>query len=258
MSNSHFVFAVDIGNTRTSASLIDTSMASCIEIDNIPTKDALSRINDIFSGFTTSLHSSCDIKICSVVKGLAEDMAELLESSPEAGCIHIVSHRGKLPFTIDYQPEENLGTDRIADALYAAHFYPNKNIIIVDAGTAVTVDLLCKDKIFRGGVIFPGTELQLKSLAENTSRLPKLDEEKVSGFKVPSTTKDAIQAGTLFSVAGGIDKCIEKIKSIYNDTIILSSGGGWKNLETLVNYKTIHIENLTLLGISLFESESHD
>lgn len=251
--HSKFIFSIDIGNTRTSIALIDSSIALCIKKDNIPSKETAEQINDIFSGFTSTLKESCDIKICSVVKGLAEEVADLLEISPEAGTISIVSHKGCLPFEIDYNPKENLGTDRIADALYAAHFYPGKNVIIIDAGTAVTVDLLTSDRVFRGGVIFPGIELQLKALADNTSRLPKQKEEKISNFKIPNSTFDAINTGTLFSVSGGIEKSLVKINQSYSDTKILSSGGGWQLIKNHIDFDTTFIKDLTLIGISLFE-----
>lgn len=256
MSNTHhsnYVFSIDIGNTRTSLALIDMSSAECIKKDNISSNLISENVNDIFTGFTSSLKGSCDIKICSVIRDIAEEVEDLLEISPETGSISIVSHNGKLPFKIDYNPIENLGADRIADALYAAHFYPGKDVIIVDAGTAVTVDLLTKDKVFRGGVIFAGLDLQLKSLAENTSRLPKLKEEMISQFKVPNSTFDAINAGTIFSIAGGIDKSIEKIKTQFENTITIFSGGNWKTISNHINSKGNYIEDLTLLGISLFE-----
>lgn len=256
MDNQHHslhVFAIDIGNTRTSIALVDSSLAACIKKDIIPTTELASRISDIFTGFCGSLKNSCDIKICSVVDGLAEECTDLLENSPETGAISIINHNGKLPFKIDYNPIKNLGKDRIADALFAAHFYPAKNIIIIDAGTAITVDLLTKDRIFRGGVIFPGTDLQLKALAENTSRLPIQREQEIKDFKIPNSTFDAINAGTIFSAAGGVEKSLEKINQHYNDCTILATGGGWKYLENHVNYSCKFIKDLTLIGISLFE-----
>lgn len=256
MDNQHhslYVFAIDIGNTRTSLALIDTSLAICIKKDIVPTTELTFRINDIFTGFCTSLKNSCDIKICSVVNGLAEECTDLLENSPETGLISIINHNGKLPFKIDYNPSRNLGKDRIADALFAAHFYPAKNVIIIDAGTAITVDLLTKDKIFKGGVIFPGTDLQLKALAENTSRLPIQKEREIKNFEIPNSTFDAINAGTIFSAAGGVEKSLEKITHKFKECTILATGGGWKYLENHINYTCKFIKDLTLIGISLFE-----
>ncbi len=251
--HSRYVFAVDIGNTRTSIALIDCSLSSCLIKDSVPTSDITNCISSIFSGFTSTINNSCDIKICSVVNGITSELEDLLEICPEAGNISTVNYNGNLPFHIDYFPAENLGDDRIADALYAAHFYPNKDVIIIDAGTAVTVDLLTKDKIFRGGVIFPGLNLQLKSLTENTSRLPNQKTKEFSKPKIPNSTFNAINTGTIFSVVGGIEKSIKLITKEFKNPTILCSGGDWNTIKNHIDFNTTFIEDLTLIGISLFE-----
>lgn len=251
--HSRYVFAVDVGNTRTSIALIDTTLASCIKKDSIPTSETTGSISNIFSGFTSTINESCDIKISSVVRGLSEEIEDILEICPEAGNISSITHKGNLPFSIDYHPPENLGNDRIADALYAAHFFPSKDVIIIDAGTAVTVDLLTSDKVFRGGVIFPGLNLQLNMLSEKTSRLPKQQIKNLPKFKMPNSTFDAINTGTIFSVVGGIEKSINQIIKTYNNPLIISSGGDWPTLKNHIHYNTTFIKDLTLIGISLFE-----
>lgn len=252
-NETQFVFAVDIGNTRTSIALIDCSTYTCIKKTALPSNNVIELINTIFLELTLSLELPCSVKISSVIIDLAEQTSSILSKLDKVYNISIINHAGLLPFKIDYDNPQNLGSDRIADALYASHFYPDKNVIIVDAGTAVTVDFLSKDKIFKGGVIFPGLKLQLESLALKTSQLPHLKSERISEFKIPNSTFDAINIGTLFSIAGGIEKSIENIKSRFQDVTIICTGGNWDMIKNQINHNVSHIEDLTLLGISLFE-----
>ena len=256
MKKNHYnqkVVCVDIGNSSTSVALIDNTLTQCIKKNNFPTSEIKDHIYNIFTDYKNYLKTPYKIKICSVVSNLAEDIANLIDPIPQINTISLITYKGSLPFKINYTPKKNLGNDRIADALFAAYFYPGKDIVIIDAGTAVTIDLLTNDKIFQGGVIYPGIDLQFISLAEHTSKLPKLKEKKINDFKIPNSTEDAIKTGIHFSIAGGIEKYIKQIKQQFPNIEILASGGNWPTISKFVNLNVEYIADLTLLGISLYE-----
>jgi len=67
---------------------------------------------------------------------------------------------------------KTLGKDRLAAVAGALHLYPDKNCLIFDIGTCMTIDYLTKKKVFMGGNIAPGKDLRLKSMHDYTSALP--------------------------------------------------------------------------------------
>ena len=80
-----------------------------------------------------------------------------------------------LPIAIDYRTPCTLGTDRIAAAVGAWANHPGKNMLVVDAGTAVTYDVVSADGHFRGGNIAPGMRMRLDALHRFTKRLPQVE-----------------------------------------------------------------------------------
>ena len=75
----------------------------------------------------------------------------------------------QLPFTIEYNTPETLGKDRIAVVAGASFLYPAKNILVIDAGTAITYEYISKDGIYIGGNISPGMKIRYKALNHFTS-----------------------------------------------------------------------------------------
>ncbi|WP_290053157.1 type III pantothenate kinase, partial [uncultured Muribaculum sp.] len=82
-----------------------------------------------------------------------------------------------LPITVDYATPATLGRDRIAAAAGAAALFPGQKVLVVDAGTAVTYDLVTQNAHFAGGSIAPGLWMRSHSLHTMTKRLPEVDAE---------------------------------------------------------------------------------
>lgn len=98
------------------------------------------------------------------------------------------------------------GHDRIAAAAGAASAYAQRDFIIVDAGTAVKIDLV-KDCRFIGGVIFPGMALSMRALAANTAQLPDLSLETAAppGTDTSSCMRAGVFHSFIYSISGFID-----------------------------------------------------
>ena len=119
---------------------------------------------------------------------------------------------------------KQLGSDRVADAVGAIGEYPCP-LIIVDMGTATTISVIDRNKNFLGGMIIPGLQVSLDSLANRTSQLPhvSLDEPK----KVIGTnTVDCMKSGILYSTAGSIDGAIDRIEQELGESCTVVSTGG--------------------------------
>jgi len=117
----------------------------------------------------------------------------------------VVDHTSKLPFLLNVAEPSQIGTDRICN-IAAATALGLQNMIVVDAGTATTVDVLKNGK-FIGGLIAPGMANAGQSLTESTARLPAVGFEECDLVAGDSTEK-AMRAGIFHAGVGGVEALI--------------------------------------------------
>lgn len=144
--------------------------------------------------------------IMASVAGYDTSLAEQLR--PLADAVIELTPFTPVPIGIDYASRATLGVDRIAAAAGAAEIFPGRDTVVVDAGTAITIDYLDATGTFRGGNIAPGLDMQLQALHRFTARLPLVaapaedrEEPAVYGTDTPS----AILSGCLLAMAGAVD-----------------------------------------------------
>lgn len=110
-----------------------------------------------------------------------------------------------------YKNKNEVGDDRLANAAAARHFYGKKDMVIIDFGTGITLDVVNKKGEYLGGVIMPGMNLSLQSLFSKTAKLPQVAlkfPQKVLG----NTTETSIQSGILNGLTGSINHLVAGIK----------------------------------------------
>lgn len=187
----------------------------------------------------------CGIGICSVVP---DRSAFLISRIREFSDVQIfeVNHLAKHPIHIHYLPAESLGHDRLAAA--CAVWHPGQPHIIVDAGTAVTVDLISTEGVFLGGCIMPGPAIANRALSEYTVNLPNVPLTPPAGG-LGNSTVSALQHGLVYGLADGIIGAITRMKNSLDQAPSVTLTGGWSHL--FANHiPEAHIrENLVLHGI---------
>ena len=143
---------------------------------------------------------------------------------------------------------KQLGSDRVADAVGAIGEYPCP-LIIVDMGTATTISVIDRNKNFLGGMIIPGLQVSLDSLANRTSQLPhvSLDEPK----KVIGTnTVDCMKSGIIYSTAGSIDGAIDRIEQELGESCtVVSTGGHARKIIPHCHHEILIDPDLLLKGL---------
>jgi len=121
----------------------------------------------------------------------------------------VIGGEMRLPIRLDYGSPKRLGADRIATAVGAWHFYSDDfgkkddAIVIVDAGSAITIDLV-KNGVFYGGAIMPGLNIMRNSLHRNTAQLPETTEKIAPQFPGKGT-EQCIIAGAISAATGAVD-----------------------------------------------------
>lgn len=116
----------------------------------------------------------------------------------------------KTGLQIKYKNPTEVGADRIANAIAAHHLFPEKNVIIVDLGTATNFEVIAANGTFLGGAIMPGLQMQMRALNEHTANLPPVRILKPANALGQTTTSN-IQAGLYYGHRGAIREILTSI-----------------------------------------------
>ena len=153
-----------------------------------------------------------------------------------------------LPIRLKYETPDTLGKDRIAAAVGAYKQKPGKNLLVIDAGTAITYDYIDANGVYFGGNISPGMTIRFKSLHHYTSQLPMLDEKGDIPF-IGDSTDTAIRSGVVSGIVREMDSYITEFKKKHNVLIFLTGGHSFYFESRLKN--TIFADgNLVLKGLN--------
>ena len=160
-----------------------------------------------------------------------------------------------LPITIDYLTPETLGHDRIAAAVGAWRRFPNTDVLIIDVGTAITIDFIDKNGTFRGGVISPGAEMRARALNHFTGRLPLVNVPKSSDLQ-GKTTEEALQYGIVNGIKFEVEGYINRYKQLCENLKVIVTGGG---AELMVHQKEqlCFEPNLVAIGLNAILTYLH-
>jgi type III pantothenate kinase len=164
------------------------------------------------------------------------------------GLAFIESRAEQLGVTNGYRDPAQLGTDRWA-ALIAAHRVGPGHKLVVNAGTALTIDALAADGRFLGGMIVPGPRLMRRSLDRGTAGL-RLTEGVFADF--PASTPDAITTGAIQACAGAVERMRDAMAGVdCTPSQVVLSGGAASELATHLPIAATVRENLVLDGLLL-------
>lgn len=161
-----------------------------------------------------------------------------------------------LPVEVGVDRPEQVGIDRLLNGLAALdRIRRGESCVIVDAGSAVTVDWIDEGGVFRGGVIFPGLRLMAKALNDYTAKLP-LVEVRETNSAVPGTnTEAAIKAGIFWAVVGGVHAILRQLMAQRlnppRTPLIFLTGGDAQLLAPVFEQDVIIWPEMTLEGVRL-------
>ncbi|MCX6254622.1 MAG: type III pantothenate kinase [Bacteroidia bacterium] len=228
---------VDIGNTITKLAVYDGRE-----------KLSISRVNELSCEELEKELSAFKIKkaIVSSVKKLPPYIPDLFFAN--IPFVHFLSHKSKFPFKIEYETPETLGTDRIAAVAGAFNFFPGAEILVIDAGSAITFDFLSAD-IYKGGNISPGLTMRFKALNKFTGRLPLVSP--TNNYTFPGrNTIDAITAGVITGVTYEINEYIRTFEKRHSDFKIILTGGDSGFIKDKINYQLTYMPDIVIDGLN--------
>lgn len=243
------LIAIDVGNSRTRvATVADTSISDPVSLGNgdlgAVTQAVLSQRE------TLSDASPRPIVIASVNDGFADQLASAL-SDQLSEEVYRIGADLPIPVTCELAPETITGVDRLLNAA-AAYDVLRQACIVIDAGTAVTVDFVDGDGTFHGGAVAPGGRMQLRSLHEHTEALPDLEFEAPEAGAFGRSTAQAMLKGVHCGIQGLVRILAEDYADHYGAYPTIIATGG--DAETLFRGDELIdriVPDLTLQGIAV-------
>jgi type III pantothenate kinase len=227
---------IDIGNTNAKIALFDgKNFFSAKKLQEF------SLINII--NFTSNYKIVSTI--ISTVKTVND---ELLKISKYFNAV-ILNKEILIPIKNKYKSLDTLGNDRLAGVVGANALWPKKNLLVIDAGTCLTIDLISADGEYIGGRISPGIKMRFLSLNTFTDKLPLLKLEKSTPF-IGDDTISSIISGVQQGILDEIKSAISDYRAQFSELIVIVTGGDCFYFEKELKKSIFAEPNLVLIGLN--------
>jgi len=227
---------IDVGNSSLKA-----AFAEGTELEEIHRKEGKER----YLEFILQLLDDEPVSVIAV--SCVGDTEEMFFEELERRCNKLIVVKGETPLPIinEYRRPETLGADRLVAAYAATKLFPEKNCMIFDFGTAVTIDFVTADGKFLGGNISPGLNSRFRALNDYTQRLPLVK----TGIDIPlrgRETTEAIQAGVILGLIFEIEGYIRA----YPDYTVIFIGGDANYFAEEIKNPIFAVCNFVLIGLA--------
>ena len=262
-SSSLPLIAVDIGNARTKLGLFREHAG-----DRLPEPVDVFAVDNRggdFGGLGDWVDSldvpSLTWSIGSVNRPAATRLVDWLHDHRPGDTVVLLA-ASDLSMRVALPRPDMVGIDRLLDAM-AADFLrmPSRPAVVVDVGTAITVDLVAADGSFRGGAILPGIAMSARALHEFTDLLPLVDVTELTTPPEPAgtSTDEAMQSGLFWGAVGSIRELINQMtsrlsedeESMVAEADVFLTGGASPAVARLLGSSAHCVPQLTLAGIAL-------
>lgn len=245
------ILAVDIGNTNVNiGSFAGKKLTSHFCIDNT----SLINQKTALPGKTSLLNESENIVVASVNPDIESVFYKSLGKKNKKKTLKI-GKEIQLRISILVENPQTVGIDRLLNAL-AAYRRTKTSTIVIDFGTAITIDVVSKKGEFLGGLILPGIKTSAYALNQQTALLPEV-EIKRPGKIIGKNSEDAIKAGIYYGTVGSVKHIINELSRVYGVLkYTIATGGDAKTFKKEISEIDKIIPHLTLEGIRLAFEEN--
>lgn len=228
---------IDLGNTRVKAALFEGH-------DLVEAK-TFARINDLYGD--RPFYSKASRCLVGSVVGSFHYIADELSYIKGLDCHSVLR---PAPIKNLYKNPDTLGSDRFAASVGAHHLYPNKNVLVIDAGTCLKFNFTNEKNEFLGGAISPGLHMRLKALKEFTDKLPLVNFDENFSKLIGQTTEESILSGVVNGILQETDGVINEYKKMYPDLTIVVTGGDGDFLAKHLKNRIFAHPHLVLMGLN--------
>lgn len=229
------LLCLDVGNTHIMGALFDGERLALrfrYATHQIGTSDQFGLfLRDILTANNIELQKVSVTALCSVVPGCNFTIRHALATYFPKAEFFVLQAGVKTGINIKYKNPAEVGADLIAGAIGGVDAFPDKNLIIVDLGTATTLVAVSKRADFLGGTIMPGMRLAMESLKSNTAKLMEVDIEEPDTY-LGQSTRECIQRGLYFGHLGAMREVINGYNEelFKGDPAVVIATGGFSQL----------------------------
>ena len=244
------IIAIDIGNSETN---VGVGSSTKWESYRYTTRKTITS-DELLMMFKTTIDLSKlndkavdGVIVCSVVPQITDSVVSAISEFTTKDVL-VVGPGIKTGLKVNIDNPKELGPDRIANSV-GGFKKTNKEVVIVDLGTATTFDVVNSNKEYLGGSIAPGIKISLDALISKTSSLKSV-ELKEPDKAIGKNTYEAIQSGLVLGHASMIDSMLEKIvlESNLSPGVVITGGLGTL-IQPVLNINSSYEKNLTLDGL---------
>jgi type III pantothenate kinase len=248
------LIAVDVGNSRIKLGWFEDALANDFPLPDRTLRLTLDTLDwtelDKWLGGASS--TDLDWRLGSVNRAAQSRLIDWLR---ECGAIAntMLLAAGDLPLRVELPRPDMVGVDRLLDAVAANQLRPaDRAAVVIDLGTAITVDLISADGAFQGGAILPGLMTSAKALNQFTDMLPLLAELNGAPAALGKSTLEAMRSGLFWGAVGGIRELVARYaEQLPAPPAVIVAGGSSHVVADLLGNDARHEPHLTLAGIAL-------
>lgn len=247
------IFCIDIGNTHTHFGIVSDGRAPVPDVvDSREIAAPDSRLRLAIQTFQQD-NEKPPIAFCSVNPPVSKLLRGLFEELAIEEVFQLTA-KVRLDMKISYPAPEEIGQDRLANAVAATAFYPLP-CIVIDLGTAVTFDIVTASGGYEGGLIAPGLRIMTEYLHKQTAQLPLLDDEFAVSGAIGRSTADAMKIGCLIGFRGMVQALLDAVSRELTERgerapTILTTGGAARFLQNALRQSLIDAPGITLRGLA--------
>jgi len=247
--------AVDVGNSRVKLGLFASASGDPLPeplstLDLAPDDEAFAQITAWLAPHTIE---SVSWWVGSVQRAVGGRLIGWLREHGAQRLTMLASF--DLPLAVRLARPDKVGIDRLLSAVAANHLRGTEDAaIVVDLGTAITVDLVSTDGEFCGGAIMPGIATSARAMHEFTDLLPLVEMWKLSEPPSPlgTATDEAMRAGLFWGAVGGARELIARqTAELKSSPRIFLTGGAAPTVARLLSETAVYVPHLTLAGIAI-------
>lgn len=250
------LLALDLGNSTVKAGLFENDKLIRVTLIDPPGPSSADPNARRWKEALTSFLDGCVIDragIVSVVPARTDAVTRLVQSITGKNVTSV--HPGMaLPFGLDYETPDTLGTDRLAAAAAGWVRYGRdgpRSVLVVDAGTALNYEVIHRDGIYQGGAIAAGPGLMREALRAGTAQLPNVSLT-LPGNPVGRSTETALQSGIMGGLIDSVRGMTDRLARTLPDAPQLVLTGGWSQLlADHLDASAQHAPHLVLRGVRI-------
>lgn len=247
------LLAIDIGNTNL--------VIGCIQDDKILFKARITtdrtRTSDQYGVEIKNMIEAFGVKVSDISDCIISSVVPPVFNSVRTGVIKVIGKQPmvvgpglKTGLNIHMDVPSQVGSDRIVIAVAALAEY-RAPLILMDMGTATTIEVVEPENHYMGGIIFPGVKLSLDALTSRAAQLPGISLDKPKQV-IGKNTIDCMRSGMLYGTAAMIDGLIDRMEEeLGHPSTLIATGGMAQFVTPLCKHSIILEKDLLLKGLNI-------